>query len=337
MMRRLVTATIAGLAIIGAMAGAGVAQAAGSGYHVIDKIPGPDGGWDYVRIDTANNRALAPRGTAVMAIDLATKQVTNGLVPGAREHIALPLDGGREMLVTNGGTDSAIFADAAGHAIVSVPTSKGPDSATFDPSSGLVLVMGHLGGDLTLIDPKTHQAAGTIPIGGILEETAVDGAGHAFVAVEDKHEIVAVDIAGRKATAHWALPDCASPTGLACDPQDKLLIAACDGITTIVSTVTGKVEQTLPTGKGADGAVYDAKRHLAFVPAGRDGTLAVIGFSKGKAHIVELVPTEMGARTLGLDERTGRIYLPSAQYVLPAGGGRPTVVPGTFHMLVVGP
>ncbi|MDB5495771.1 MAG: gluconolactonase, partial [Phenylobacterium sp.] len=85
-----------------------------------------------------------------------------------------------------------------------------------------------------------------------------------------------------------------------------------------------------------DGAVYDAKRHLAFVPAGRDGTLAVIGFSRGQAHIVELVPTEKGARTLGLDERTGRIYLPSAQYVLPAGGGRPTVVPGTFHMLVVG-
>lgn len=332
MMRRLVTGTIIALAMLGA----GAAQAAGSGYHVIDKIPGPDGGWDYVRIDAANNRALAPRGTAVMAIDLATKQVTSSLVPGAREHIALPLNGGREMLVTNGGTDSAIFADAAGHAIVSVPTSKGPDSATFDPSSGLVLVMGHLGGDVTLIDPKTHQAAGTITVGGILEEAAVDGAGRAFVAVEDKHEIVAVDIAGRKATAHWALPDCDGPTGLAYDPQDKLLIAACDGTSAIVSAVTGKVQQMLTTGKGADGAVYDAKRHLAFVPAGRDGTLAVIGFSKGQARIVELVPTEKGARTLGLDERTGRIYLPSAQYVLPAGGGRPTVVPGTFHMLVVG-
>ncbi|MDB5417930.1 MAG: gluconolactonase [Phenylobacterium sp.] len=333
---RLTARTIAGLAILGAMLGVGAAQAAGSGYHVIDKIPGPDGGWDYVRIDTANNRALAPRGTAVMAIDLATKQVTGGLVPGARQHIALPLSGGREMLVTNGGTDSAIFADAAGHSIASVPTAKGPDSATFDPSSGLVLVMGHLGGEVTLIDPKTHQVAGTIPIGGILEEAAVDGAGRAFVAVEDKHEIVAVDIAGRKATAHWALPGCDGPTGLAYDPQDKLLIAACDGLTAIVSAVTGKVEQTLPTGKGADGAVYDAKRHLAFVPAGRDGTLAVIGFSRGQARIVELVPTEKGARTLGLDERTGRIYLPSAQYVLPAGGGRPTVVPGTFHMLVVG-
>jgi hypothetical protein len=332
MMRRLVTGAIVALAMVGA----GAAQAAGSGYHVIDKIPGPDGGWDYVRIDAANNRALAPRGTAVMAIDLATKQVTNGLVPGAREHIALPLNGGREMLVTNGGDNTAIFADAAGHAIASAPTSKGPDSATFDPSSGLVLVMGHLGGEVTLVDPKTHQAAGTIPIGGILEEAAVDGVGHAFVAVEDKHEIVAVDIAGRKATAHWALPDCDGPTGLAYDPQDKLLIAACDGTSAIVSVVTGKVQQMLTTGKGADGAVYDARRHLAFVPAGRDGTLAVIGFSKGQAHIIELVPTEKGARTLGLDERTGRIYLPSAQYVLPAGGGRPTVVPGTFHMLVVG-
>ncbi|HEV2532132.1 YncE family protein [Phenylobacterium sp.] len=323
---------------IAALAMAGAAQAAGPGYHVVDKIPGPDGGWDYLRIDAAHNRILIPRGVAVTAIDLATKKATVGLVPGGRQHVALPVDDSRQMLVTNGATDSAIFADAiTGATIASVPTGKGPDDAAVDPKSGLAFVMGHLAGDVTLIDVKTHKVVGTIAVGGTLEEGVADGAGRAFVNVENKNEIAVLDIAGRKVTAHWPLTGCDGPTGLAYDRQDKLLIAACDGATALVSATSGKVLQTLPTGKGADGVAYDAKRHLAFVPAGRDGTLSVIAFSKGEGRIAETVTTQRGARTIAVDERTGRIYLPTAEYVAPAGGGRPTTVPGTFQILVVGP
>jgi hypothetical protein len=66
--------------------------------------------------------------------------------------------------------------------------------------------------------------------------------------------------------------------------------------------------------------------------------LAVIAFADGKARIAQQVTTQRGARTLALDERTGRIYLPTAQYAPPAvAGGRPTPVPGTFEVLVVAP
>ena len=43
---------------LGLCAAAAGAQAASSGYHVIDRISGPDGGWDYIRVDTANNKVL---------------------------------------------------------------------------------------------------------------------------------------------------------------------------------------------------------------------------------------------------------------------------------------
>jgi len=40
---------------------------------------------------------------------------------------------------------------------------------------------------------------------------------------------------------------------------------------------------------------------------------------------------------VGLDERTGRVYLPTAQFGPPATpGGRPSRLPGTFQVLVVG-
>ena len=317
---------------------AGAALAAPPGYQVVDRISGPDGGWDYLRVDEAHGRVLIPRGTAVMAVDTDTHKITTGMAPGGRQHVALPLAGGKEMLVTNGADNTAVFADIVTGAVIDrVAVAKGPDAAAIEPRSGLVLVMGHAGGAVTLVDPKSHKAVGDIEVGGALEEAAADGSGRAFVNVEDKNEIAVIDVAARRTVAHWALAGCDGPTGLAYDAHDKLLIAACDGATDLVRVSDGKVVDTLATGRGADGAAYDPKRRLGFVPAGRDGTLAVLGFDKGRGRIVQTVPTQRGARTLAVDGRTGRVYLPTAQYRPAAAGERPAVVPGTFEVLVVGP
>jgi len=314
------------------------AQAAGSGYHVIDRASGPDGGWDYVRVDTANNRVLAAHGGSVVALDLATKAVTGDLARGAILHDPLPVNGGTEVMVTNGGTAEAVFYNAKTWAEVArVKTGVGPDAAAFDPHSGLVLVMDHRGGDITLIDPKAHKAVGSISVGGDLEAAVVDGAGKAWVNVENKNEIVAIDIAGKTALAHYPLAGCDGPTGLAYDAADKQLIAACDGATVVVDAASGKVVATLATGKGADGVAFDPRQKLAFVPSGQEGTLAIVSIGKGRASIVDTVKTQVSARTIGLDPRTGRVYLPAAEFgPRPAGGGRPPMVPGSFKILVVG-
>jgi DNA-binding beta-propeller fold protein YncE len=221
--------------------------------------------------------------------------------------------------------------------VATVETGKGSDAAAFDPKTGLVLVMDHAGGQITLIDPKTHKLAGTIEVGGDLEAAAVDGSGKAYVNVENKNEIAVVDVAAKKVLAHWALAGCDGPTGIAYDAADKLLIAACDGTSVVVDARSGKVTQTLATGKGADGIAFDPKQKLAFVPAGRAGTLSVVAFAGGKGTIIDTVPTQVSARTIALDERTGRVYLPSATFgPSPTVGGRPTLQPGTFQVLVVG-
>jgi hypothetical protein len=322
-----------GLCIASAFAGS--AQAA-SGYHVIDRISGPDGGWDYVRVDAKNNRVLLTHGSSVMAIDLATKAVSS-FAPGQRLHDAMPVNGGAEVLVTNGGTNTVVFADAkTGATVATLDAGKGPDSAAFEPKTGVALVMDHAG-IMTLIDPKAHKVVGTINVGGALEAATADGSGRAFVNVENKNEMVAVDVAQRKVLAHWPLAGCDGPTGVAYDVADKLLIAACDGSTVVVDPKTGAVVQTLATGKGADGVAFDQKQKLAFVPSGREGTLSVVAFSKGKGTIVDTVPTQTSARTIAVDERTGRVYLPAAKMAAaPAGGGRSGPVPGSFEVLVVG-
>ena len=99
----------------------------------------------------------------------------------------------------------------------------------------------------------------------------------------------------------------------------------------------GKVVATVATGKGADGIAWDPKRKVALVSAGGDGVLNVVAVDRGKPALVQTLPTMRGARTIGIDERTGQVFLPSAEYAAPAGGGRAAMTPGSFKLLVVSP
>jgi DNA-binding beta-propeller fold protein YncE len=328
--------TICGAAILWAAATA--ALAAAPPYRILDRLAGPDGGWDYVRADPTHDRILLAHGKSVTRFDLATGKVTNGLAPGARLHDALPVNGGAELLVTDGGADQAVFADAeTGAAVATIATGKGPDAAGLDPRTGLVLVMDHNGGEIILIDPRTHAKTGEIAVGGDLEAVAFDGAGRAYVNVEDKNQTVVLDLAARKVVARYPLAGCDGPTGIAADVEDKVLLVACDGTMDIVDMATGKVRQTLATGKGADGVAWDAERRLAFVPAGQDGKLSVVAMANGKGTIIQTLPTQRGARTIALDPKSHRLYLPAARYGPPATpGGRPAMTPGSFRLLVVG-
>jgi YVTN family beta-propeller protein len=309
------------------------AQAAPTGYGLIDRIGGPDGGWDYASVDVANNRVLVARGTYVMSVDLATKNVNPNFAPADGAHAVMAVNHGAQVLITNGRSNSVAIVDAkTGVLAATIPTGKNPDAATFDAKSGLVLVMDHTGGEITLVDPIAMKAVGQIAIGGALEAAAVDGAGRAFVNVEDKGEIVAVDINARKVLAHYKLNGCEGPTGIAYIPADKALIATCDGVAQVVRGADGKLIAAVKIGDGADGVVFDPKQKLAFVSSGQSGDMAVISLAGGKAALVDTIKTQVSARTIALDERDGRVFMPAAKPG-PDGKGR---VPGSFVLLVAG-
>lgn len=325
-----------GLFIAFAAAGCAAAQPE---YQVLGTIAGPDGGWDYAHVDATHDRLLVAHGTAVMAVNLQSLAVTPAFATGGRLHDVLPVEGDRQLVVTDAGTGTARFLDAAtGALLAEVKAGRAPDAVAVDEGAHLVLVMDHAGGDVILIDEHSHAALASIPIGGALEAAAVDGLGYAYVNVEDRNEIAVLDLAARKVKARYALKGCDGPTGIAYDAYHNLLIAACDGATALVDAASGKTVATLPTGARADGVAFDPTRHLAFVPSGADGRLSIIDVRRDGAQVVQTVRTEPGARTLALDIRTGRIYLPAAQRgQAPAGGGSGPLKPGTFHVLMVGP
>ena len=66
------------------------------------------------------------------------------------------------------------------------------------------------------------------------------------------------------------------------------------------------------------------------------GEITVIRLSP-KPTVVGHVPTAVSARTITVDDATGRAYLPSATLAPAVGNDRPKAVPGSFRVLVVAP
>ncbi len=99
----------------------------------------------------------------------------------------------------------------------------------------------------------------------------------------------------------------------------------------------GKVVATVPIGKGADGAGFDASSGDAFA-SNADGTLTVIHQdTPDRYHVVDNLPVPPGSRNMGLDPTNHRVFVASAKFgPSPAGGkGRGPVLPGTFSLMVI--
>src|SRR5580692_2974788 len=304
-MSRTLTATLVLLAAL-ALAGASAAP----GYSVTGHIKVDDGGWDYASFDPAHGRVFVSRSAgAVTVIDIADKTVRTLTIPGSgRMHESLPLNHGALLLVTDGTANVAHLIDpATGASVADAPTGTKPDAAAFDPASGMALVMNGKSGDITFIDPATHAVAATVAVGGALEFAAADGAGKAFVNIEDQNQIGVIDTRAHTLVGHYALAGCDGPSGLAYAPGAGVLIAACaNKVAKVLSAADGHDVATLAIGAGPDAVIYDPVRKLAFIPCGRDGVLEVIAVrGPTDVAVVATVATQVGARTGAVDPATG--------------------------------
>src|SRR4051812_41292761 len=193
---------------------------------IVDRIAGPDGGWDLLSVDANHRRLLVARSDGVMAVDLRTGTVTPRFVPGARLHAVLAIPGSGIGLATSGQANAAILFDTATGAVrAEVPTGANPDAAIYDPAGRDVWVMNAKDGTASVIDPRAAKVVATVTIGGGLELPALDGRGHLFVNVEDRGELAEVDLKTRQVVRRVALTGCDSPTGLAYLPSGFLLAA----------------------------------------------------------------------------------------------------------------
>jgi len=321
------------------------APAGPSGYHLAKTVAlGGDGFWDYLGFDTIHRHLFITHGTHVMVLDADSYTVVGDIADTPQVHgVAIATDLGHGF-VSDGGDNSVTMFDLSSLKTVARPAvGTKPDGIVYDPASHRVFTFNGGSDDSTAIDGASGAIVGTVALGGRPEFPAADGQGHVFANIEDKSELVEFDSRTLAVMHHWPLAPCESPSGLAIDAAHARLFVGCHNqMMAVVDATDGKVIATPAIGKGVDANRFDPASGLAFSSNG-DGTLTVVHEdTPDKFTVVENVPTQLGARTMEIDPKTHNVFLVTADLTPtpPTADNphpRPTIVPGSFKLLVFAP
>jgi YVTN family beta-propeller protein len=316
-------------------------------YTISKSIPlGAPDRWDYLTFDAPSGRLYVSHGDRVTVVDGKTGAILGQVqtLPGGTHGIAIAQDAGRGYTDDGKAGIVASFDLKTFQIIHRIKAEPDADGALFDSTSGHVFVIDGDSGKVTAIDPKTDTVLASIDGGGGLEFGAVGDNGKVYVNGAEKGEIVRIDTASNKADAHWPLPGCEKPHGLAMDHATHRLFSSCaNKVLVVMNSDSGSIVATLPIGEGTDADAFDAKRKLIF-SSNREGTLSVIAEkSADEFAVLPAIRTEFGARTMALDPDSGRIYLVTADFTQNpnAAASDPRhkyiITPGTVRLLFLDP
>src|SRR6185436_15204951 len=200
----------------------------GTGYKLQTRYPVPgNGGFDYVTIDSAARRLYLSHGTQVDVVDpdngklIGTIADTPGVhgVAIASEFMHGFTSNGRENKVS-------MFDPATLQLIRKIDVGKGPDGIYYDPKTMRVFTNNHGSHDITAIDAKTGQVAGTVKVEGD-GESAVVADGVVYVNLEDMNEVAVFDPKSLEVKKRFPIGVAKTPTGLAYDAKTKRLFIGC--------------------------------------------------------------------------------------------------------------
>jgi DNA-binding beta-propeller fold protein YncE len=328
-----------------AAASAAAPEPAAPHYHIIARYPigGNDTSYDYVHVDAALRRLFVAHANRVEVLDLDSgKKVAEIAGMHGVHGIEIIPELGKGY--TSDGLDRAVTVfDRQTLKVQKRIKYLGvkPDAIQYDPDTRrLFVVNGGATGDVTLIDPSTDAIVDTVELGGgKLEQIGFDGRGHAFVNDEERSVIHVFDTRSLKPMAVWPLAPCEEPTGMAVDREHHRVFSACGNHKLmVVNSDDGHIVATLPIGEDPDGAVFDPSTQRIFT-SNKDGTLSVVHeVTPDRYEPLQTATTVAGARTLALDPKTGRLYLPTAKTgAAPAEGSAAPIVPESFEVLAVAP
>ncbi len=312
--------------------------AAPAPYRLLTRFAvGGAGGYDYVRVDPQARRLYVAHDTRVEVLDVDSGRKIGEIGPTVHAHGIALVPGSHHGFITNGDNNTVTMFDPATLAVLrSIPMpGKKPDGIEYDPDSRHVFVADGNSGDLAVLDPATGDVVADLALGGHLEAMACNGYGTLWICAENLNLLHVVDTHTLKSEGDVPVAPGTGPTAIALDPTGRRLWVACGNRQVVcIDGDNGMAVASFPIGDDPDGAVFDPVGRHVLVSC-RDGTLTVLHYQSNVAfEVAQTLTTAYGARTIALDPKTHRVFLPTGRFPSPPGL---VPLPGTFEILVVGP
>ena len=174
----------------------------------------------------------------------------------------------------------------------------------------------------------------TVALNGKPEFAVADGHGQIFVNLENTNETLAINTKSMKITARWNIYPCQRPSGLAMDKQNSRLFIACNNsMLTILNAKNGHVVRTIPVGKRVDTVAFDATNR-ELIASTRDNKLTIFAQDDADHYrVAQQLNMPGGLESFGVDEKTGQLFIPTANFE--AYSGHPSPLTRGFITMIL--
>jgi YVTN family beta-propeller protein len=308
---------------------------------------GGTGGWGLLALDASAHQLYIPRSNRVMIVDTRNGTLL-GEVGGMKNVREMVLDDTGKYGYVTDPTDGSVgfvrvFDRATRQLVTSVPTGRVPAAIAFEPITKSVFAFNSHDHSVTVIDGTTNLVTATILLAGRPAAAVADGAGNVFVTLPALGEITRIDAVQKKVITSWSLGACNGPAGLAIDSAQRQFFTTCEDHKVVsVDANNGHVTAIGDAAPGSGDIDFDPKHNMLFL-ADTTGVLTIFHRTpSGKYSMVQQVKTQPGARTMIVSHDEGKAFLVASKFGMNTTTTseelqlRPTPVPGTFAVIVIG-
>jgi DNA-binding beta-propeller fold protein YncE len=277
-------------------------------------LPGPANRFDYQAVDAATGRIYMNHMNAghTIVFDADSGRVVGDITDVPRATGVWIVPPHHQVYISAAGAHEVAIVDDRSLKILSrVSGIRFPDGIAYAANADKVFVSDESGGADVVIDAKSGAKRSTIPLGGEAGNTHYDSVSHCIlVAVQTRNQLVAIDPVSEQIAQRYDLPGSDHPHGFTIDEPDRLAFVSAEGNAALIvlDLRTMKPVQQLKVADDPDVLAWDPGWRRLYVAA-ESGVLLAFWLNGTKLEPLGEVRAAH-ARTVSVDPRTHRVYLP---------------------------
>ena len=281
------------------------------------EVTGTQGKFDFIKIDSANNRLLACHtgNGSLDVIDVKTSKLIKSIPAGNAQGVAIDSENSRYFVSVSKPTKMVIVNSRKLDVIGEVALPGPADLVAYHPETNRVFVCNDDKPEMWVIDPMEKRIVSTINFpGGGMEDLGFDSQGtFLFQCLKDSSELAKLDLKTEKVVAKWSTSPVDKPHGMAMVPgTDQVLIVGGTGKLGLFDLSTGQIVGTADVSPKVDEIAYDPTLHRVYCASGL-GTISVVGLVHQTLAALPSLTSSLGAHSIAVDYQTHTVWIAFAK------------------------
>ena len=281
------------------------------------EVTGTQGKFDFIKIDSANNRLLACHtgNGSLDVIDVTTSKLIKSIPTGSAQGVAIDSENSRYFVSVSKPTKMVIVNSRKLDVIGEVALPGPADLVAYHPETNRVFVCNDDKPEMWVIDPMEKRIVSTINFpGGGMEDLGFDSQGtFLFQCLKDSSELAKLDLKTEKVVAKWSTSPVDKPHGMAMVPgTDQVLIVGGTGKLGLFDLSTGQIVGTADVSPKVDEIAYDPTLHRVYCASGL-GTISVVGLVHQTLAALPSLTSSLGAHSIAVDYQTHTVWIAFAK------------------------